>query len=115
MSCHAAFWEILKEDGSLVINLKGKVLNGVRDRYVWDTINCLSDAGWLCIEDYIWHKSNPMPGYWPTRLRDGWEYCFHLSKIKKPYIDQNAVRIPVGDWVKARLQNLSTNDLSRHN
>lgn len=38
-----------------------------------------------------------MPGYWPTRLRDGWEYCFHLSKTKKPYINQDVERVPIGE------------------
>jgi site-specific DNA-methyltransferase (adenine-specific) len=104
----------LKPDGSLVINIKDKVVDGVRHRYVWQTIMALMQDGWHCIDDYIWHKSNPMPGWWPTRLRDGWEYCFHLAPQKKPYFDANAVRQPIGDWAETRLKNLSENDLSRH-
>ncbi len=115
MTFHDAFWECLKPDGSLVINIKDKVVDGTRHRYVWETIMRLRDAGWFCIEDYIWHKPNPMPGFWPNRLRDGWEYCFHLSKNKRPYMDQDSVRIPVGSWVKSRLQNLGINDKARHN
>ena len=56
-----------------------------------------------------------MPGFWPTRLRDGWEYCFHLAKSKLPYVNQDAIRVPVGDWVTSRLAKLGENDLSRHN
>jgi site-specific DNA-methyltransferase (adenine-specific)/site-specific DNA-methyltransferase (cytosine-N4-specific) len=56
-----------------------------------------------------------MPGYWPTRLRDGWEYCFHLSKSAWPYFNSDAVRKPIGDWVGARLSKLGQNDLTRHN
>lgn len=115
LTFHESFWNVLKPDASLVINIKDKVVNGVRHRFVWRTIERLMDRGWHCIEDYIWHKTNPMPGRWPTRLRDGWEYCFHLSKTNKPYIDQDAVRIPIGDWVKTRLQKLGVNDLKRHN
>lgn len=115
LSFHQVFWDCLKPDGSLVINIKDKVVNGVRNRYVWKTIEKLSEAGWFCIDDYLWHKPNPMPGYWPNRLRDGWEYCFHLAKTKKPYMNQDAVRIPVGEWAKSRLQNLSENDVTRHN
>ncbi len=114
-SFHDSFWKCLKEDGSLVINIKDKVVDGVRHRYVWKMIDKLIDLGWQCIDDYIWHKTNPMPGFWPTRLRDGWEYCFHLSKNKTPYMDQRAVAVPVGDWVNKRLQKLGENDLSRHN
>ena len=112
---HEAFWNSLKEDGSLVINIKDKVLNGVRHRYVWRTIDRLVGLGWNCIEDYIWQKPNPMPGYWPTRLRDGWEYCFHLAKSKRPYMNQDAVRIPIGKWAKTRLENLGEGDKKRHN
>jgi site-specific DNA-methyltransferase (adenine-specific)/site-specific DNA-methyltransferase (cytosine-N4-specific) len=115
LSFHDAFWNALRPDGSLVINIKDKVVNGVRHRYVWETINQLAAKGWYCIEDYLWYKTNPMPGYWPTRLRDGWEYCFHLAKSKKPYINQDAVRVPLGKWAESRLQNLSQNDLKRHN
>lgn len=114
-SFHDAFWKVLWDDGSLVINIKDKVVDGVRHRYVWKMIDKLMDLGWHCIEDYIWHKTNPMPGFWPTRLRDGWEYCFHLAKSKTPYMDQQAVAVPVGDWVNKRLQKLGENDLSRHN
>jgi site-specific DNA-methyltransferase (adenine-specific) len=56
-----------------------------------------------------------MPGFWPTRLRDGWEYCFHLAKSKEPYINQDAVHIPAGEWMTSRLAKLGQNDLTRHN
>ncbi len=112
---HEPFWHCLKDDGSLVINIKDKIVDGVRHRYVWKAIEKLAENGWFCIEDYIWHKPNPMPGFWPTRLRDGWEYCFHLAKTKTPFINQQNVAVPVGDWVNKRLQKLGENDLARHN
>ncbi len=115
MTFHQSLWDALKPSGSLVINIKDKVVGGVRHRYVWHTIEALTAAGWYCIEDYLWHKTNPMPGYWPTRLRDGWEYCFHLSKSKRPYMNQDAVRRPVGDWVESRLARLGVHDRSRQN
>ncbi len=114
LTFHETFWNILKNDGSFILNIKDKIVDGTRHRFVWKTIENFSKKGWYCIDDYIWHKTNPMPGYWPTRLRDGWEYCFHLAKQKRPYINQNSVKIPVGDWAKARLQNLGLNDTSRH-
>jgi DNA modification methylase len=115
LTFHQAFYDALKPDGSLVINIKDKIVEGVRHRYVWHTIEALCERGWHAIDDYVWHKPNAMPGYWPTRLRDGWEYCFHLAKSKRPYMNQDAVRIPVGDWVTSRLAKLGENDLSRHN
>lgn len=115
MSFHESFYAALKPEGSLVINIKDKVVDGVRHRYVWHMIEALCDKGWYSIDDYIWSKPNPMPGAWPTRLRDGWEYCFHLAKSKRPYFNADAVRKPIGNWVESRLKNLGENDLSRHN
>jgi site-specific DNA-methyltransferase (adenine-specific)/site-specific DNA-methyltransferase (cytosine-N4-specific) len=113
LSFHNEFWRVLSNDGSFVINIKDKVIDGVRDRYVWHTIEVLSNKGWQCIDDYIWIK-NGMPGYWPNRLRDGWEYCFHLTKNKKFVMYQEAVKKPIGDWAKKRLERLAGEDLKRH-
>lgn len=115
LTFHEPFYKALKPTGSLVLNIKDKVVDGVRHRYVWHTIEALSSRGWFAIDDYLWHKTNPMPGYWPSRLRDGWEYCFHLAKSKRPYFNADAVRQPIGDWVGSRLAKLGENDLSRHN
>lgn len=115
LTFHEPFFNALKPDGSLVINIKDKVVNGVRHRFVWHTIEALCELGWRSIDDYLWHKTNPMPGYWPTRLRDGWEYCFHLAKSKRPFFNADAVRKPIGAWVESRLRKLGENDLSRHN
>ncbi|MBM4424338.1 MAG: site-specific DNA-methyltransferase [Chloroflexi bacterium] len=115
LTFHEPFYAALKPTGSLVINIKDKVVDGVRHRYVWRTIEALCERGWFAVDDYLWHKPNAMPGYWPTRLRDGWEYCFHLAKSKRPFFNPDAVRKPIGDWVESRLRNLGKNDNSRHN
>lgn len=115
LTFHEPFFNALKPNGSFVLNIKDKVVDGVRHRFVWQTIEALAERGWYAIDDYLWHKTNPMPGYWPTRLRDGWEYCFHLAKDKRPYFDAGAVRQPIGDWVESRLKKLGENDQSRHN
>lgn len=114
-SFHESFWNSLKPTGSLVINIKDKVMDGVRHRYVWKTIEKLCERGWFAIDDYIWHKTNPMPGFWKTRLRDGWEYCFHLSKTDSPYMNQNAVKVPMGNWAETRLAKLTGKSAIRHN
>jgi site-specific DNA-methyltransferase (adenine-specific)/site-specific DNA-methyltransferase (cytosine-N4-specific) len=115
LSFSDAFWNSLVDDGSLILNIKDKVVSGMRHRFVWDTIESFAKKGWHCIDDYIWHKTNPMPGRWPNRLRDGWEYCFHLAKTSRPYFNPDNVRKPIGDWVNTRLANLSESDLRRHN
>ncbi|HJX12724.1 MAG TPA: site-specific DNA-methyltransferase, partial [Dehalococcoidales bacterium] len=106
---------ILNEHGSFVLNVKDRVVNGVRHRFVWHTIEALSEKGWLCVDDYIWVKPNAMPGYWPNRLRDEWEYCFHMAKNQTFDMYQNTVSQPIGDWADKRLAKLTGKSNGRHN
>lgn len=115
LSFHQQFWRVLADDGSFVLNIKDKVVNGVRHRYVWETIMALTKRGWNCVDDYIWVKPNAMPGFWPNRLRDEWEYCFHLTKRHSFAMYQEAVARPMGDWAEKRLANLNGKSTQRHN
>jgi len=114
-SFHNEFWRVLNDSGSFILNIKDKVVNGVRNRYVWKTILMLEEKGWNCIDDYLWVKPNAMPGYWPNRLRDEWEYCFHLTKNKKFDMYQEAIKKPIGDWAETRLKKLTGKSALRHN
>ena len=69
-----SFYSVLEPKGSFVLNIKDKVIDGTRHRFVWKTIMQFERLGWKSIDDYLWVKPNPMPGRWPTRLSDGWEY-----------------------------------------
>lgn len=115
LSFHEQFWRVLADDGSFVLNIKDKVIDGVRHRYVWETIMALAKRGWRCVDDYLWIKPNAMPGYWSNRLRDEWEYCFHMTKQKKFAMYQHAVRKPIGEWAEKRLKKLNGKDTERHN
>ena len=115
LSFHKQLWRVLADDGSFVLNIKDKVIDGVRNRFVWKAIMELAYVGWLCVDDYLWVKPNAMPGYWPNRLRDEWEYCFHMTKNKKFYMDQKAVKKPMGDWAEKRLTKLTGKSAERHN
>jgi site-specific DNA-methyltransferase (adenine-specific)/site-specific DNA-methyltransferase (cytosine-N4-specific) len=69
--------------------------------------------GWLWTEEYMWHKRNSFPGKWPNRLRDAWERLLHFNKDKKFNMYQDEVKVPIGDWSKTRLKNLSDTDRTR--
>jgi site-specific DNA-methyltransferase (adenine-specific) len=90
-----------------------KVVDGERHPYVWELIQALRAQGWLWTEEYIWHKRNSVPGKWPNRLRDGWERCLHFNRQRQFSMYQDAVKVPVGDWVKPRLKKLSEGDMER--
>jgi site-specific DNA-methyltransferase (adenine-specific) len=51
LTFHSSLWDSLKPSGSLVINIKDKVINGVRHRFVWHLIDSLSQLGWQCIDE----------------------------------------------------------------
>jgi len=114
-SFHDEFWRVLADDGSFVLNVKDKVVDGVRHRFVWHSIEKLTSLGWRCVDDYIWVKPNAMPGYWTNRLRDEWEYCFHMTKQKHFAMYQEAVAKPIGAWAESRLKKLSGKSNGRHN
>jgi site-specific DNA-methyltransferase (adenine-specific) len=106
---------VLKDDGSFVLNIKEKAVDGERHTYVLELILALRQQGWLWTEEYIWHKKNCAPGKWPNRFRDAWERCLQFNKQKKFKMYQEEVMVPTGDWAKARLKNLSDNDKTRFN
>ncbi len=104
---------VLKEDGSFVLNIKERVVNGERGTYVLELILALREQGWLWTEEYVWHKRNCYPGKWPNRFRDAWERCLHFTKSKHFRMFQEAVKVPIGTWADTRLAKLSQTDLTR--
>lgn len=113
MPCAAQFHRVLKDDGTFILNIKERVVGGERHTYVLELIIEMRKAGWFWTEEFIWHKKNSYPGKWPNRFRDGWERILQFNKSKQFNMYQDAVRVPVGDWAKKRLQKLSDKDRKR--
>ena len=111
----AELFRVLKNDGTFILNIKEKVQNGERSTYVLELILEMKRQGWLWTEEFIWHKKNCYPGKWPNRFRDAWERLLQFNKIKKFNMYQEAVMVPMGDWAKNRLKNLSEVDKIRDN
>lgn len=104
---------ILKDDGSFILNIKEKVVDGERHTYVLELILAMKKQGWLWTEEYMWHKKNSTPGKWSNRFRDSWERCLHFNKQRKFKMFQDSVMVPMGDWAKSRLKKLGKNDVVR--
>lgn len=104
---------VLNPRGTFILNIKEKAVNGERHTYVLDLIKALREQGWLWTEEFIWHKKNSYPGKWPNRFRDSWERLLQFNKTKKFDMYQEEVMVPVGEWAKARLRNLSETDKIR--
>lgn len=106
---------VLKPTGTFVLNIKEKVSEGERHTYILNLILEMRRQGWLWTEEFIWHKKNCHPGKWPNRFRDAWERLLQFNKNKKFNMYQEAVMVPIGDWAKVRLKNLSETDMRRDN
>ena len=104
---------VLKPDGTFVLNIKERVVDGERHTYVLELILALRKQGWLWTEEFCWHKKNSYPGKWPNRFRDSWERLLQFNKNRQFKMFQDAVMVPTGDWAKTRLKNLSETDRLR--
>lgn len=104
---------VLNPTGTFILNIKEKVVDGERSTYVMELILEMKKQGWLWTEEFIWHKKNSFPGKWPNRFRDSWERLLQFNKNKKFNMYQDEVMVPMGDWAKTRLKNLSETDKKR--
>lgn len=107
------FLRVLKEDGTFILNIKERVVDGERHTFVLKLIIEMRKQGWLWTEEFIWHKKNCYPGKWPNRFRNAWEHLFQFNKNKKFQMFQEAVMVPIGDWSKKRLRKLTKKDYVR--
>lgn len=108
-------FRVLKPDGTFILNIKEKAFKGERHTYVLNTILRMREQGWLWTEEFVWAKKSCYPGKWPNRFRDAWERCLQFNKSKNFRMYQDSVMVPVGDWAKTRLKNLSDVDKRRDN
>ena len=115
MSVADELLRVLKPSGTFILNIKEKVVDGERSTYVMELILEMRKRGWLWTEEFIWHKKNCFPGKWSNRFRDAWERLLQFNKSRKFNMYQDAVKVPVGDWAKNRLKNLSETDKVRDN
>ena len=80
--------------GNKLKGLKSKDLIGIP----WMVAFALRADGWYLRQDIIWHKPNPMPESVRDRCTKSHEYLFLLSKSRKYYYDNEAIKEPARDW-----------------
>ncbi|MEJ1369941.1 MAG: site-specific DNA-methyltransferase [Candidatus Sedimenticola sp. (ex Thyasira tokunagai)] len=84
---------VLKESGSLWLNLGDKYNKGNLMGMPWRVAIALQDNGWILRNDVIWHKPNAMPHSAKNRLTTDHEYIFFFTKKTKDYYyDQDSIR-----------------------
>jgi DNA modification methylase len=81
---------------------RGNKLEGYKEKDLigipWMLAFALRADGWYLRQDIIWHKPNPMPESVKDRCTKSHEYIFLLSKNKKYYYDNEAIKEPAKDW-----------------
>ena len=85
VSCFSSLKPVLKDTGSLWLNIgdsyKNKTLMGVP----WRVALALIEDGWILRNDIIWHKPNAMPSSVKDRLTVDHEYIFFFTKRTEGY------------------------------
>ena len=81
---------------------RSRKLDGYKEKDLigipWMLAFALRADGWYLRQDIIWHKPNPMPESVRDRCTKSHEYIFLLSKNKRYYYDNEAIKEPAKDW-----------------
>jgi site-specific DNA-methyltransferase (adenine-specific) len=88
--CH----RVLKENGTLWLNLGDKYHNGHLLGMPWRVALALKNDGWMLRSDIIWHKPNAMPSSVKNRPTTDHEYIFLFAKSSDYYYDIDSIREP---------------------
>ena len=84
------------------------VQNGIKEKDLLMIPNrvaiALQDAGWYIRSEIIWHKPNPMPESVRDRPTSAHEKIWLITKSKKYYYDADAIKEPVKENSKKRVQ-----------
>ena len=90
---------VLKEDGSLILNINDKVVDNFQHLYVYELIIKLcKEGGFKLVRDYIWHNPSSPPNIYSSgnhgRTKKSHEYCFWLVKGDSWYFNIDPIRKP---------------------
>ena len=80
----------LKEQGSVLINIREHVRDGQISDYVHLTRLALRSAGWYETDELIWIKPQSPPVGHPGRPRRSWERILWFSRSRQPWCDAKA-------------------------
>ena len=108
------FFKVLKDDGSLVIDISGSWVKGnpVRSLYHFDVLQmlCKEYGFFLCQEHYWWNPGTmPSPASWVTieriRVKDAVNCIWWLSKSPRPKASNLQILNPYSTQMESILKN----------
>ncbi|MCB9451472.1 MAG: site-specific DNA-methyltransferase [Anaerolineaceae bacterium] len=108
------FYRVLKDTGSLVVDIGGSWIPGqpTRSLYHFELISALSDrAGFHLAQEFFWYNPSklPSPAEWVTvrriRVKDAVNMVWWLSKTPHPKANNRRVLKPYSESMKKLLEN----------
>lgn len=85
---------VLRDDGTLWLNLGDKYLKSELLGMPWRVALALKEDGWILRSEIIWHKPNAMPSSVKSRPTTDHEHIFLFVKQRQYYYDIDAIREP---------------------
>jgi DNA modification methylase len=98
---HAMLWisevmRVLRDDGVFFLNMGDSYERKHELLMPHRLAIAMSDEGWICRNDIVWHKPNKLPESVKDRFSNRFEYVFMFTKNQKYYFDLDAVRMKTG-------------------
>ncbi len=110
----AAVRRVLRNDGTLWLNLGDKLENKNLLGLPWRVALALQADGWHLRSEIIWHKTNGMPESVTDRPTRCHEHIFLLSKSDRYYYDAQAIAEPAQFWTGQAATFERTGAVSQH-
>lgn len=85
-------WRVLRDDGTLWINIGDTWVDKVQVGVPWMTAFALGRWGWVRRQEIIWSKPNAMPESATDRVSDAHEQIFLFTKSKDYFFDHIAIQ-----------------------
>ena len=105
---------LLKPDGSVVINIRPHKVDGQLSDYVLHTRLAVRAAGWLELDELIWHKPDAMPTAPANRPRRAWEHLLWFGVHGRAWADPLAGGQPYKNTGKGQ-RGFVRGDVARRN
>lgn len=110
---------VLKDNGSFVLNINDKVVNGYQHLFVFELVLFLcKNIGFHLVRDYIWHNTATPPNVFSRggfgRTKKSHEYCFWFSKGPEWTFNLDPIRKPYGKDMLKFLQGKGKGDRNQN-
>ncbi len=110
---------VLKDNGSFVLNINDKVVDGFQHLYAFELVIFLcKKLGFHLVRDYIWFNPATPPNVYSRggfgRTKKSHEYCFWFSKSKEWTFNLDAIRKPYSNDMQKFLQGKGKGDRNQN-